>query len=61
MKVSTFLLIIVFVMHFISLTNITIFDGEWNGIVLAANGALLVVSLAVYFGKKDDNQLNLKS
>ena len=34
MKTSTGLLILIAIMHFITLSNITLFDGRWNGIAM---------------------------
>ncbi|UII54429.1 hypothetical protein LS684_12135 [Cytobacillus spongiae] len=52
MKTSTFLLIIVMMMHFITLTNITIFHGEYNGIALALSTILFISSIAIFVNNK---------
>lgn len=34
-------------MHLITLANITIFNGNWNGIVMALNTCLLVLAFGL--------------
>jgi hypothetical protein len=36
LKTSTGLLILIVIMHFITLSNITLFDGRWNGIAIGS-------------------------
>jgi hypothetical protein len=36
-------------MHFITLSNITLFDGRWNGIAMWLNTVLFISAIAFYF------------
>lgn len=47
MKATTYLLITIFIMHLITLTNIVIFNGDWNGIVMAVNTFLFILAFAL--------------
>ncbi|WP_053360870.1 hypothetical protein [Bacillus sp. FJAT-27251] len=49
MKTSTILFIIIILMHTINLINVTLFEGEWNGIVLMLSNILFLIAV-VYFG-----------
>ncbi|WP_226577559.1 hypothetical protein [Halobacillus litoralis] len=49
MKTYQVLFLLLFIMHLATLINVTIFDGEWNGIVLAVSN-LLFLAGAVFFG-----------
>lgn len=49
MKTITGLYIIIILMQFITLTNITLFNGEWNGIAMALSTALFIAGTAFYF------------
>ena len=57
MKVSRFLLIIIIVMHLVSLTNITLFNGNWNGFVLAINTILFISAMACYLINKKNGKV----
>ncbi|MBN8209018.1 hypothetical protein JI666_09700 [Bacillus sp. NTK071] len=48
MKTYTILFILLFVMHTTTLVNVTIFNGEWNGIVLFLSTTLFMIA-AFYF------------
>lgn len=47
MNTTTYLLITILVMHIITLANNTIFNGDWNGIVMAINTLLLVLAFGL--------------
>ncbi|UJL47105.1 hypothetical protein KFZ58_04005 [Virgibacillus sp. NKC19-16] len=47
MRATTYLLITILIMHLITLTNIIIFNGDWNGIVMAINTILFVLAFAL--------------
>ncbi|MDV6379275.1 hypothetical protein ORD22_13730 [Sporosarcina sp. GW1-11] len=47
MQKITYLLITIFIMHLITLANITIFNGDWNGLVMAVNTILLVLAFGL--------------
>ncbi|ARK32472.1 hypothetical protein [Halalkalibacter krulwichiae] len=49
MKTYSILFMIVALMHTMILVNVTIFKGEWNGIVLFVS-TILFLFAAVYFG-----------
>ena len=49
MKTSTGLFILIVIMHFVSLSNITLFDGRWNGLVMWLNTGLFMAAIAFYF------------
>jgi hypothetical protein len=49
MKTSTGLLILIAIMHFITLSNIPLFDGRWNGIAMWLNTGLFIAAIAFYF------------
>ncbi len=53
---STGLLILIILMHFITLTNITIFNGDWNGIALWVSTGLFIAAIAFYFMGRTKNQ-----
>lgn len=44
LKATTYLLITIFIMHLTTLANIVIFNGDWNGIVMAINTFLFVLA-----------------
>jgi len=48
MKTSTGLLSLIGIMHFINLSNITLFDGKWNGIAMWVNTGLFIVAIAIF-------------
>lgn len=56
---TTYLLMTIFIMHVVTLANITVFDGNWNGIVMAVNTVLLILALGLVLpirsGKKVRN------
>ena len=47
MRKTTYLLITILVMHMTTLANITIFNGDWNGIVMAINTILLILAFGL--------------
>jgi hypothetical protein len=48
MKPITGLYIIIILMQFITLTNITLFNGDWNGIAMWINTGLFIAGTAFY-------------
>ncbi|MGM0878686.1 MAG: hypothetical protein ACQEWV_29380 [Bacillota bacterium] len=46
MKIRTFLLLI-FIMQLSTLINVTVFDGEWNGIILALHTILFILAIGI--------------
>jgi len=42
------LFVIIFLMHTINLINVTILDGEWNGIVLMLSNILFLIGVFYY-------------
>lgn len=48
MKAITGLYIIIVLMQFITLTNITLFHGEWNGIAMTLSTGLFIAGTAFY-------------
>lgn len=51
LKTYTILFVVIVLMHTINLINITLFDGEWNGIVLMLSNILFLIGL-VYYGSE---------
>ncbi len=49
MRTYSILFIVVFLMHTITLVNVTIFNGEWNGFVLLFSNILFLIAV-FYFG-----------
>ncbi|MGM0901640.1 MAG: hypothetical protein ACQEXB_11175 [Bacillota bacterium] len=49
MKTYSILFMVVALMHTITLVNVTIFKGEWNGVVLFLSNMLFIIAV-VYFG-----------
>ena len=49
MRAITGLYIIIVLMQLITLTNITLFNGEWNGIAMALSTGLFIAGTAFYF------------
>ncbi len=49
LKTYVILFIVVFLMHGMTLVNVTFFDGNWNGIVLMLSNLLFLVA-CVFFG-----------
>lgn len=45
-------------MHLITLANITILKGDWNGIVMAVNTILLVLAFGLVLPIKSKKQVN---
>lgn len=54
---TTYLLMTIFIMHVVTLANITIFDGNWNGIVMAVNTVLLILALGLVLPLKKRKQI----
>ncbi|WP_166462395.1 hypothetical protein [Psychrobacillus vulpis] len=48
MRAITGLYIVIVLMQFITLTNITLFNGEWNGIALWLSTGLFIAGTAFY-------------
>ena len=48
MKAITGLYIIIIFMHLITLTNITLLNGEWNGIAMWLTTGLFIAGTAFY-------------
>ncbi|KGX88761.1 hypothetical protein N781_09590 [Pontibacillus halophilus JSM 076056 = DSM 19796] len=42
-----FLLLIILLMHVATLVNITVFDSEWNGLLMAWNTILFIAAIAL--------------
>ena len=49
MKTYSILFILVVLMHIVTLVNIVLFDGEWNGIAVFLSNVLFLIA-CVYFG-----------
>lgn len=49
MKTYSILFLILFLMHLMTLVNVTIFNGDWNGFVLFISNILFLIA-AIYFG-----------
>ncbi|RWZ58619.1 hypothetical protein EQV77_06540 [Halobacillus fulvus] len=49
MKTYVILFVVLTVMHIMTLVNVTLFEGEWNGIVLFASNILFLIG-AIFFG-----------
>jgi len=49
LKTYSILFIVVVLMHTITLVNVTIFKGEWNGFVLLFSNVLFLIAI-FYFG-----------
>ena len=45
-------------MHLITLANITIFNGDWNGIVMAVNTFLLILAFGLILPIKNKKKVN---
>lgn len=48
MRTDKVLLILIVLMHVITLANITLLDGEWNGIAMWSSTILFVAAILVY-------------
>ncbi|MFD1019637.1 hypothetical protein [Thalassobacillus hwangdonensis] len=51
MRTSTILFLLLFLIHTTTMVNITVFDGEWNGIALMISNILFLVA-AIYYGSE---------
>ncbi|MET3194027.1 putative membrane channel-forming protein YqfA (hemolysin III family) [Bacillus sp. OAE603] len=49
MKTHSILFVVIFLIHTINLVNVTLFDGEWNGIVLMLSNILFLIGV-IYYG-----------
>lgn len=58
MKPTTFLLIIISLMHFVTLINVILFDGNSNGFVIAINTFLFILAFALVLPlrKQEENE-----
>ncbi|WP_413381896.1 hypothetical protein [Alkalihalobacillus sp. 1P02AB] len=45
MRTYTILFIIIAIMHTANLVNVTLFKGEWNGIVLMLSNILFIIAI----------------
>ncbi|ASF40602.1 hypothetical protein CEH05_16150 [Halobacillus halophilus] len=48
MKTYVILFMVVFLMHGMTLVNVTLFDGNWNGIVLMLSNLLFLVACVLF-------------
>src|SRR5699024_10082270 len=55
---TTYLLITILIMHLITLVNIIIFNGNWNGVVMAINTFLLVLAFGLVLPIKNKKKVN---
>ncbi|KMY45867.1 hypothetical protein AC622_18025 [Bacillus sp. FJAT-27916] len=46
---SFYLFILIVIMHLITLVNIVLFEGEWNGVAILLSNILFLIA-CVYFG-----------
>ena len=53
MKEITGLYIILIAIFFVNLTNITLFNGEWNGIAMWLNTGLFIAGTAYFLMSRD--------
>ncbi|MBM4761857.1 hypothetical protein [Bacillus sp. B15-48] len=60
MKITASLIMVIIIMHTITLVNVTIFDGEWNGIVLALSSILFLVAIAIFGVDRQRNRHDYK-
>jgi len=49
LKTQSILFVVIFLMHTINLINVTLFEGEWNGIVLMLSNILFLIGV-IYYG-----------
>lgn len=56
MQKIIFLLLTIFIMHVLTLVNILLFKGDWNGIVMGINTILLVLAFGVVLPIKNNHQ-----
>ena len=49
MKTYSILFILIAIMHSITLVNVTLFEGEWNGLALFLSNVMFIIA-CVYFG-----------
>lgn len=49
LQTYSILFILIAIMHLITLVNLALFEGEWNGIALFLSNALFIMA-CVYFG-----------
>lgn len=47
MKLSYFLLLIIFMMQGMALVNVTLFENNWNGVMLWINTCLFIIATAL--------------
>ncbi|QAS51294.1 hypothetical protein HLI_03230 [Halobacillus litoralis] len=48
MKTSSLLVSIIIIMQFSTLINVTIFRGEWNGIILTLHTMLFILAIGIH-------------
>ena len=53
MKPTTGLYIFFLAVYFVNLTNITLFDGEWDGIAMFLNTGLFIAGTTYYLLSRD--------
>ncbi|WP_186321382.1 hypothetical protein [Bacillus sp. FJAT-22090] len=56
MKAITGLYIIIVLMQFITLTNITLFNGEWNGIAMWLSTGLFIAGTTFFLMNRKANR-----
>lgn len=56
MKAITGLYIIIILMQFITLTNITLLNGEWNGIAMWLSTGLFIAGTAFFLMNRKANR-----
>ncbi|MBT2689684.1 hypothetical protein J7I93_15965 [Bacillus sp. ISL-47] len=56
MKITTSLLLIILFMQFSTLINVTVFNGEWNGINLALHTVFFILALGMTAQVKKTNE-----
>ena len=49
LKTHSILFILIVIMHLITLVNIVLFEGEWNGVAILLSNILFLIA-CVYFG-----------
>lgn len=56
MQKTMYLLLTILIMHILTLVNILLFKGDWNGIVMGVNTILLVLAFGVVLPIKNNHQ-----
>jgi len=58
MKTTTGLYLFFIAIHFVNLTNLTLFKGEWNGIAMWLNTGLFIAGTAYYLLNRNADRKN---